>query len=225
MRAKILIVDAPDQARSMASALVELRADVRKAKSTRAALRELPKFQPDLVITELDAPGVAGLEILEQLRDDARLAEARCLVVTSDPGRNNTLAAFDLGAADFLVKPYDERELRARVQMILRRLRPAPALESIEAAGLTLVPEARRASRAGRDIPLTPIEFSLLQLFVQKAGRALSRDYLLEFLWGASMQGSTRTIDMHISHLRSKLGPDGDRIETVKGVGYRFKAN
>jgi DNA-binding response OmpR family regulator len=193
-----------------------------------SALQAAAAERLDLVILDWMLPGLDGLEVCRRIRRDSVVP---ILMLTARSEEIDRVLGLEVGADDYLTKPFSIRELLARVRAILRRvelLRGADADEApppVLAAGPLRVDLGQHAvSLDGHEVDLTPKEFDLLVLLLRHPGRAFSRDYLIEKVWGYEAAGSDRTVDTHVLRLRKKLGPAGDRIETVWGVGYRFKA-
>jgi DNA-binding response OmpR family regulator len=191
-----------------------------------SALSAVQQERPDLVILDWMLPRLDGLEVCRRVRRESIVP---ILMLTARAEEIDRVLGLEVGADDYLTKPFGIRELLARVRAILRRvelLRDAGAGEAIPpalVAGPLRVDLAERvASVEGRPVELTPKEFDLLALLVRHPGRAFGRDYLIERVWGYDAAGSDRTVDTHVLRLRKKLGPVGDRIETVWAIGYRF---
>jgi DNA-binding response OmpR family regulator len=198
---------------------------VLQAYDGQAALDLVQRDKPDLLILDWMLPRLDGLEVARRVR---RQTAIPILMLTARSDEIDRVLGLEVGADDYLTKPFSIRELLARVRAIFRRmelLRAAPATTQPASQGeLTVDPNSRVASVAERELELTPKEFDLLYLLVANAGRAFSRDYLMEQVWGYESGGFDRTVDTHVLRLRKKLGDLGERIETVWGVGYRFAA-
>ena len=189
-----------------------------------AALRLAQAEQPDLVILDLMLPGLDGLEVCRQLRRDARTRHLPIIMLTARGEEVDRVVGLELGADDYIVKPFSPRELVARIRAVLRRFE-APAPPAGRATGDLRIDEARRAvTVGGRPVELTAKEFGLLVALMHADGRVLSRDQLLETVWGYANAAEieSRTVDVHVRRLRGKLGAEARRIVTVKAVGYRF---
>jgi DNA-binding response OmpR family regulator len=191
-----------------------------------SALQAVQQEPPDLVILDWMLPRLDGLEVCRRIRRDSIVP---ILMLTARSEEIDRVLGLEVGADDYLTKPFGIRELLARVRAILRRvelLRDAGAGEAAPpalVAGPLRVDLAERVATVhGRPVELTPKEFDLLALLVRHPGRAFGRDYLIERVWGYDAAGSDRTVDTHVLRLRKKLGPVGDRIETVWAIGYRF---
>jgi DNA-binding response OmpR family regulator len=188
---------------------------------TRAALDDLTP-QPDLVLLDLGLPDGDGIGLCRLLR--LRLPETVIVVLTARDGESDVIIALDAGADDYLLKPFRLVELLARIRAHLRRV-PPPRAEVHSASGVTVDPTARRALANGQELTLRPKEYELLEDLVMHAGQAVRREDLMSRVWDEYWDGSTKTLDMHISWLRSKLAAAGvtDVLTTLRGVGYRFE--
>jgi phosphate regulon transcriptional regulator PhoB len=188
------------------------------------ALRLVREHHPDLLILDLMLPGMDGLEICRQLRQDASTARLPILMLTAKAEEVDRIVGLEVGADDYVVKPFSPRELVARVKAILRRAQE-PADVSIRRVGELEVDESRHSVTVqGTSVELTAKEFGLLCALIRVNGRVLNREQLLEGVWGYAdaAEIESRTVDVHIRRLREKLGAEAKRIVTVKGVGYRF---
>jgi phosphate regulon transcriptional regulator PhoB len=188
------------------------------------ALRLVREHHPDLLILDLMLPGMDGLEICRHLRQDAATARLPILMLTAKAEEVDRVVGLEVGADDYVVKPFSPRELVARVRAILRRAQEPTDL-SIRRIGELEVDESRHSVTVqGTAIELTAKEFGLLCALIRANGRVLNREQLLEGVWGYAdaAEIESRTVDVHIRRLREKLGPEAKRIVTVKGVGYRF---
>jgi phosphate regulon transcriptional regulator PhoB len=189
-----------------------------------AALRMVREHHPDLLILDLMLPGMDGLEICRQLRQDTATARLPILMLTAKAEEVDRVVGLEVGADDYVVKPFSPRELVARVRAILRRAQE-PADLSVRRVGELEVDEARHSvSVEGTSVELTAKEFGLLWALMRANGRVLNREQLLEGVWGYAdaAEIESRTVDVHIRRLREKLSSEAKRIVTVKGVGYRF---
>ncbi len=181
--------------------------------------------RPDLVLLDLMLPDISGLEVCRQLKTDPALRTVPVIMVTARSEEIDRVVGLELGADDYIVKPFSVRELILRVQAVLRRALTAPvAGEGNELAfgKLRVDREAHRAWVDGEEITLTPLEMKLLWTLWERRGRVQSRGRLLDDVWEASPENNTRTVDTHVKRLREKLGVAGTYVETVRGVGYRF---
>ncbi len=198
---------------------------VRVATDGAVALETIRRQLPDLVLLDLMLPTLDGLEVCRQLRADPRTAQVPIIMLTAKTQEADRIVGLELGADDYLPKPFSPRELVARVKAVLRRAQRGEA-PSVWRCGTLQVDWERRVIKSKqRAIELTPKEFALLKALVEARGRVLSRETLLERVWGydQAVEIQSRTVDLHISQLRQKLGPEGKRILTATGAGYRFQ--
>lgn len=175
----------------------------------------------DLVLLDVMLPGMDGFEILRQLRKRSRVP---VLMLTARGEDVDRIIGLELGADDYLPKPFNPRELAARIRAILRRFepRPEPAGTRLEVNGVLLDPGSRDVYVQGKRVELTTFEFDILETLMRSAGRVVSRDSLMEHMYNRKATPFDRSIDMHVSHLRKKLERDRPLIKTVRGVGYQF---
>jgi two-component system phosphate regulon response regulator PhoB len=185
---------------------------------------------PDLVILDLMLPDQSGTEICRQLRSSARTRGIPVLMLTAKGEEIDRVVGFEVGADDYMVKPFSVRELMLRVAAIMRRVNTATAEatasdgEEIQLFGLLRLDRgAHRAWVDDVEVTLTALEFKLLSTFLARKGRVQTRDTLLSVVWGIDADVTTRTVDTHVKRLREKIGPAGVYIETIRGVGYRFR--
>jgi len=190
-----------------------------------AGLREALALPPDLVVLDLNLPGIDGLEICRRLKKDPATSGVPVVMLTARVAESDKIAGLDLGADDYIAKPFSLREFLARVRAVMRRYGKEDAdAESLADGPVAIDLAARRVRVDGREVGLTRKEFDLLADLIRHRGRVLTRDRLLERVWGYSYPGETRTVDVHVRRLRKKLGAAADeRIETVVGVGYRWR--
>lgn len=184
------------------------------------ALQKHQDLRPDLLVLDLMLPEVDGLEVCRRIRQNAATP---ILMLTARSDDVDKIVGLELGADDYLTKPFNPRELTARVKAILRRVEGGrPATRQIAVSGLHIDLDRREASIDGRPLQLRTKEFDLLSALAQNAGLVMTRERLLEMVWGYDFYGETRTVDVHINHLREKLGDRQSLIETVRGVGYKM---
>ncbi|MGD8553978.1 MAG: response regulator transcription factor [Anaerolineales bacterium] len=185
------------------------------------ALEMIQAQNPDLVILDIMLPEVDGLEVCRRVRADS---DVPIIMLTARDHDIDKIVGLELGADDYLTKPFNPRELTARVKAILRRTERAPRLDDrpLSVGDLTLDPLRREVTVAGQSISLRAKEFDLLFTFMQHTGIVLSRQQLLNLAWGYDFYGQTRTVDVHVAHLRKRLQNSHLRIETVTGVGYKL---
>ncbi len=190
-----------------------------------AAFREALKTdRPELVILDIMLPGEDGVGLLRSLRGDPDTCAIPVIMATAKGMEYDKVQSLDMGADDYLVKPFGMMEMVSRVKAVLRRAKPTAARRLLQAGGLVVDLDEYTVSVDGERVQLTRKEFELLKLFLSHPGAVYTRDQLFNSVWGEGYAAETRTLDMHITTLRQKLGEYGRRIETVRGVGYRFEA-
>ena len=226
MKRILVIEDDPDIALSLR---LKLERDggfeVKTAEDGATGLRLAVDSPPDLVLLDVNLPGMDGFEVCRHLRNDPATAATPVIMLTARIDESDRVAGLDLGADDYITKPFSPKEALARIRAVLRRSdREAAGPEALADGTLRIDVGARRAEVAGRELGLTRKEFDLLVELIRRRGRVLTRERLLETVWGYDYPGETRTVDVHVRRLRQKLGPPVDeRVETVVGVGYRYR--
>ncbi|HEX6924236.1 MAG TPA: response regulator transcription factor [Longimicrobiaceae bacterium] len=228
MSASILVVDdEPDISALVAYQLARESYRVRTATSGTEALEAIGRELPDLVVLDLMLPGISGLDVLAEIRRREEWRELPVILLTARRDEADRVEGFRRGADDYVSKPFSPQELVLRVEAVLRRVRQEPPSPSegrvLKVGPFTLHSEAARAQVDGRDLQLTPTEFRLLETLMERRGRVQSRRQLLQAVWGVTANITTRTVDMHVQRLRSKVGDAARWIETVRGFGYRFR--
>ncbi len=221
--ARILVID--DELETLTLLDERLRAgghDVATARRAADGLRLARELSPDLVILELYLPDLGGTEVCRVLRSDAMTRQPRIVIVSARGEEIDRVVGFELGADDFVVKPFSVRELMLRVRAVLRRGGEPPAPRLIEVGLLRVDREAHRVWVADVETRLTLLELRLLLTLHDRRGRVQSRDALIDAVWGVGSPTTGRTVDSHVKRLREKLGVAGDYVETVRKVGYRF---
>jgi two-component system phosphate regulon response regulator PhoB len=225
-KSKILIVeDEPSLVEVLSYNLQREGYDVAVAKEGREGLRKAQTQLPDLVILDLMLPGLGGLDICRELRASTRTAGVSILMLTAKGEETDQVVGFAVGADDYVTKPFSVKVLLQRIKVLLRRSsspEPGAAAEVIESAGIRIDKRAHRVTIDQEAVPLTPTEFRLLETLMRQPGRAFTRHDLMDAAVGDAIV-LERTIDVHIKSLRRKLADSGERIETVRGVGYRFQ--
>lgn len=199
--------------------------EVQVVNSGDAALTAIAEHPPALVILDLNLPVVSGMDVCRLLRSQTETARLPIIMLTAKTSEAERIAGLDLGADDYITKPFSLRELAARVRAVLRRGPRGSESGPVVYNGthLTADFDAVSVQTDGRDVRLTRREFELLRCLVENRNRVLSRDRLLQRVWGYDREIETRSVDVHVGRLRSKLGPTvGAQIETVVGLGYRF---
>ena len=221
MARKILIVD--DEPLIVKGLKYSLEQDGYETDSAVDGEEAVNKFfagQFDLVLLDVMLPKIDGIEVCQRIREKSNVP---IIMLTAKGDEVDKILGLELGADDYITKPFSVRELIARVKALLRRAAPQNEEEGIlHVGGLTIDVGNYEAFRNGEKLSLTLKEFELLKLLVLSRGKVLTRDFLLDRIWGYEFYGETRTVDVHIRHIRQKLGDDAHYIETIRGVGYKF---
>jgi len=224
-RNRILIVDDEPAIREMVAVALELADfDVLEAENAQRGHEIIVDERPDLVLLDWMLPSVTGIELARRLKRDETTNEIPIIMLTAKSEEDNKVQGLDVGADDYITKPFSTRELISRIKAVLRRASSAAAEKAIEVEGLCLDPVSHRISANDEPVDMGPTEYRLLEFFMSHQERAYSRTQLLDQVWGANVYVEDRTIDVHIRRLRKALAPFGfDRfIQTVRGTGYRF---
>lgn len=190
--------------------------------SAAAFFSAISEEKPSLILLDIMLPGEDGLSILKKIRASAATTSIPVMMITAKTTEFDKVSGLDLGADDYITKPFGMAELVARVKALLRRSGMKTSAERLQHDELTVDIAKHTVSVGGQNVILTYKEFSLLACLMENAGRAFTREQLLETVWGYDYEGGTRTVDVHVQTLRTKLGESGRFIETVRGVGYRF---
>lgn len=228
MAGTILVVDDEKSIRELLIFNLEKAGyQVGEAEDGLAALEKIRREKPDLVVLDLMLPGMDGMEVCRNLKVQPLTAGIPVIMVTARNEEIDKVIGLELGADDYITKPFSPRELVARVKAVLRRSQRDSAAEGELIVGKLRLNFSRYEAYLGNEkLELTPKEYELLKLFTTNIGKAYSREQLLEKVWGYEYFGDTRTVDVHVRHLRAKLAeaPEvAEAIETVRGVGYRFR--
>lgn len=224
---RILVVDdEPDIVALVAYHLAKAGYRISTASNGADALRMARQDRPALIVLDLMLPGMSGMEVLQQLRADESGQDIAVLLLTARREEPDRIKGLSSGADDYLTKPFSPQELVLRVRNIIRRMSQAQSgLPDVVRIGPILIDRsAHRVTVDNAELDLTPTEFKLLVTLAERRGRVQSRASLLEIVWDAAPDIQTRTVDMHVQRLRTKLGAAGDLIETVRGFGYRLRA-
>jgi len=226
---RILVVDdEPEIVALVVYHLAKAGYRVSTASSGQDAIDLARRERPALMVLDLMLPGMSGFDVLEQLRLDDSTRDIAVIMLTARREEPDRIRGLSLGADDYLTKPFSPAELVLRVGAILRRTgstAPAGAGDALVIGPLHIDRAAMTVSVQGQSVDLTPTEFKLLLTLAERRGRVQGRGHLLETVWEAAPDIQTRTVDMHVQRLRTKLGAAGDLIETVRGFGYRLKSN
>jgi phosphate regulon transcriptional regulator PhoB len=222
----LIVEDEPDIRNLIVHHLTRDGFRCRTAGSGAEALARVRSSAPDLVVLDLMLPEMTGLEVCRRLRADPTTAGVPIIMLTAKTDEVDRIVGLEMGADDYVAKPFSPKELVARVRAVLRRARPGEATRPLAAGSVRLDTSRHLVTVGGRPVELTPKEFDLLHALLEAGGRVLSREHLLNRVWGYARADEieSRTVDVHIRRLRSKLGPEERRIATIKGVGYRLEA-
>jgi two-component system phosphate regulon response regulator PhoB len=222
---RVLVVDdEPDIVALVAYHLAKSGFRVSTATNGRDALEQAKREIPALVVLDLMLPGLSGFDVLEAMRRSEETRSIAVLMLTARRDEPDRIRGLSLGADDYLTKPFSPAELILRVKAILRRTGARVEKDDvIEIDGVSINRSAHSVTIAGRPIDLTPTEYKLLMLLAERRGRVQARSLLLQSVWDAAPDIQTRTVDMHVQRLRTKLGAAGELIETVRGFGYRIR--
>jgi two-component system phosphate regulon response regulator PhoB len=222
-RCILVVDDEPDLLELVRFNLDRAGFRVETAASGEEGLARLRRSTPDLLVLDLMLPDIPGEEVCRRVRANPSLAGLPVIMLTAKSEEVDRVVGFELGADDYVTKPFSPRELVLRVKALLRRSYEAAASSApLERGALYLDPERHRCSVQGQEVELTAKEFQLLEVLMRRPGRVMTREKLLDEVWGSDIAVTARTIDTHLKRLREKLGVAADLIQTVRGLGYRF---
>jgi two-component system phosphate regulon response regulator PhoB len=226
----LLVDDEPDLRQLVTFNLRDAGFEVDAVGSGQAGLALAQRIRPAVIVLDLMLPDVSGMEVCRSLRADPLLADVAVLMLTARGDEYDRVLGFEVGADDYVVKPFSVRELVMRVRALARRTAERRAARAATGGerqlrwkGLELDPVRHRVFLDGTELQLRPLEFKLIQLLLEHPGRVFTRAQLLEEVWGISGDASSRTVDTHVRRLRERLGAYGEAVETVHGFGYRLK--
>ena len=221
---KILVIDDDVHLCQLTSDILEEHGfETLVANNTDQGFKKLYEETPDLILLDVWLPSIGGLEFCRQIRQDARGRHVPVLMLTVQDKESDKVMGLEMGADDYMTKPFSQRELLARIKALLRRFeRASPEILAFSTGDLTVDLDKHTVRVKGKIVDLTPKEFDLLTVLFKSRNKAVSRQSLLTSVWGFESPGNTGTIDVHIRHLRKKLGPHGDKIATILGFGYRL---
>ncbi len=224
-RSKILIIeDEPDVVEMVKRQLDRTREySTISASDGSSGIREARDQTPALIVLDLMLPRLSGLEVCRILKTDAATRQIPIIMLTAKAEEVDRIVGLELGADDYVTKPFSPRELVLRIGAILRRSNASTVEKKLSVGDIVIDTERHDVRIAGKAVELTALEFKLLNTLLQRRGRVQSRDRLLNDVWGYESAIDTRTVDTHVRRLREKLGKRGDLIETVRGFGYRFR--
>ncbi len=218
-----LVEDDEDIAFVVAQSLSREGYEVRSFQRATAFYSALDKEKPDLVILDIMLPDFDGFRIARFLKNRPDLADLPLIFLTAKVGEEDKLRGFEIGGDDYITKPFSVKELVARVNALMRRVGKKRREGVFSFDGLELDVDKVRLTVDGEEVKLTPSEFNILRLLMENYGKPLSRDRIIEEVWGVGRDATDRTVDVHIKHLRDKLGRYGHFIKTVRGFGYKFE--
>jgi len=218
----LVVEDEPAQREVLAYNLAAEGYHVRQAQNGEEAMMLIDEAAPDLIILDWMMPLLSGIEVCRRIKTRTDTRDIPVIMLSARSEEVDAVRGLDTGADDYVIKPYNLRELMARVRNQLRRVHPATAGDVLVFDDIVLNPQTHRITRADLEIKLGPTEYRLLVTFLEKQGRVLSRDQLLDLVWGRDVYVDTRTVDVHIARLRKALTGQGgaDPIRTVRGTGY-----
>ena len=224
MDSKILIVeDEPDIRDTISYNFDKEGFKVLSSPNGKSALKLLEKHDPDIVILDLMLPDISGLDLCRQIKNDKKLSNTSIIMLTAKSEEVDRIVGFELGADDYVTKPFSVRELILRVKVLIKKhSSPEDLDKSITLGSIYMNLDAHEVQINKKEIILTALEFRLLKHLLLRKGRVQTRDQLLGDVWGYSSEVTTRTVDTHIKRLREKLGVVADYIQTIRGVGYKF---
>ncbi len=225
---KILVIDDEEHILELLKFNLELSGfDVCVSSEANEAIELIGREKPDLLLLDWMLPKISGIDILRKIRQDENIYDLPVIMLTAKNMEDDKIQGLNVGADDYITKPFSIKELMARINTILRRYRISDKSQSIiEAGNIILNTDQYGLTVDGHAVDLTRKEFELLKLLMENRGKVLKRDYLLEKVWGYEFYGETRTVDVHIRHLRKKLSLDEtseNGIDTIRGLGYKMK--
>ncbi len=223
----VLIVDDEAPIREMIAVALEM-ADYAclEASNARDAYTAIVDQRPDMILLDWMLPETSGIELARRLKRNESTAEIPIIMLTAKSEEDNKVQGLEIGADDYITKPFSPRELVARLKAVLRRATPQGIETEIDVDGLVLDPVCHRVTSHGKPLTMGPTEYKLLQFFMTHQDRVYTRSQLLDLVWGGNVYVEERTVDVHIRRLRKALGSEHDYlVQTVRGTGYRFSTN
>jgi two-component system phosphate regulon response regulator PhoB len=218
----LIVEDEPALVELIRYNLIKEGYEVSTAQDGEEALLLIEERQPDIVLLDWMLPKLAGIEVARRLRSKSTTRNLPIIMLTARAEESDRIRGLDIGADDYMTKPFSMSELTARIRAVMRRIRPALAEDVVVVGDISMDRAAHKVTRAGVDVHLGPTEFRLLDYFIQHPGRVFSREQLLDAVWGSDVYVETRTVDVHIGRLRKALSKGGqeDPIRTVRSAGY-----
>lgn len=226
MKKVLIIEDEKDLAELLAFNLEKEGYSATSAHDGKLGVELASTELPDLILLDLMLPGMLGTEVCKMLRKDQRTAQVPIIMITAKGDEIDRVVGFEVGADDYIVKPFSMREVILRVKAVMRRFEhelDQPAPDILVVGGIIIDKQRHTVTSAGSEIELTSTEFKLLLHLAEKKGHLQSREQLLQKVWGYNSTADTRTVDTHVTRLRGKLGTPGDIIKTVRGFGYKIE--
>jgi two-component system phosphate regulon response regulator PhoB len=227
MKKVLIIEDEKDLAELLAFNLEKEGYSATSVHDGKLGLERAGEEIPDLILLDLMLPGLHGTEVCKALRKDQRTAHIPIIMITAKGDEIDRVVGFEVGADDYIVKPFSMREMALRIKAVMRRfeheVQSSPTAELFSVGGIIIDKERHTVMSAGSEIDLTSTEFKLLLFLAEKKGCVQSREKLLQNVWSYNNAGDTRTVDTHVTRLRGKLGEPGDIIKTVRGFGYKIE--
>lgn len=225
MKKKILVVDDEENiCQMMTDILEEQNYAVGVSHNTDEGLKKLQSMEPDLVLLDLRLPTIGGLELCRIIKSDERTKHIPVIMLTVQNLETDKVIGLEMGADDYITKPFGQKELLARIKALFRRLDQQRGAKAVLKSGdLTIDVDKHQVKIKDKEVTLTPKEFDLLCVLMKSADKVVQRSALMSSVWGYEYTGTMGTIDVHIRYLRKKLGPYGKKIKTVVGLGYRFE--
>lgn len=226
MKRVLIIEDEKDLAELLAFNLEKEGYDATCVHDGKLGLELAGTDPPDLILLDLMLPGLLGTEVCKALRKDHKTAHIPIIMITAKGDEIDRVVGFEVGADDYIVKPFSMREVALRIKAVMRRLEPEaqmPAADIFTVGNIAIDKQRHIVMSSGTEVELTSTEFKLLLYLAEKKGYVHSREQLLQKVWGYNNSGDTRTVDTHVTRLRGKLGAPGDIIKTVRGFGYKIE--
>ncbi len=225
MAIKVLVVEDEAPIRDMLTLVLEQQGyQVTSAEDYDVALQHICEPYPDLILLDWMLPGGSGINLIKHLKREALTRSIPVVMLTARGEEEDKVKGLEVGADDYITKPFSPKELLARLKAVIRRVSPTALEETIEVQGLKFDPVSHRVSASGTPIDMGPTEFKMLHFFMTHQERVYNREQLLNFIWGTNVYVEDRTVDVHIRRLRKALEPTGHDglVQTVRGAGYRF---
>lgn len=227
METILIVDDEKDIAQALEYNLAKEGFKILKAHDGHAALRSSREKAPNIIILDLMLPGMSGFEVCRALKKDPKTSNIPIIMLTAKTGESDKIVGLELGADDYITKPFSMRELVARVKTVLRRYGPMAEepRHKLKFSDLDIDPEKHEVRALGKVVELTAKEFALLRFLAENKEKVFGREKLLDTIWGIDVAIETRTVDVHVRRLREKLGKVGKHLVTLRGVGYKFKSD